>query len=196
VALLALVTGWKPALTVLSLAAFVAAQDLPLPSSVPPPGIGSGLVKPTISIKPPVSKPVAQSQLETAPELALAAMENALIEAQKRQQIAAAAKRGDTAALKQLIVMAGPVDDAVLKSPKPPVVPEGRVALIGMDGSAKVGKSLDQFFGAPLTPEREKQLFDAVKTQLASGNASAMEVKVVAWWPAEGVMAVTLAPRS
>ncbi|MCE9518829.1 MAG: hypothetical protein K8R87_04605 [Verrucomicrobia bacterium] len=189
-------TGWKPALTVLSLAAFVAAQDLPLPSSVPPPGTGTGMVKPTISIKPPASKPVAQPKLETAAEQALAAMEQALIEKQKHEQIAAAAKRGDTAALKQLIVMAGPVDDAVLKSPKPPAVPDGRVALIGMDGAAEVGKSLDQFFGAPLTPEREKQLFDAVKSQLAGGNQSAVEVKVVAWWPTEGVMAVTLAPRS
>lgn len=167
-----------------------------MPSSVPPPGAGTGLAKPTIIVKPPVAKPVAKPQLVTAPELALATMEQALIGEQKRQQIAAAAKRGDVAALKQLIVMAGPVDSTLLKSPKPPVVPDGRVALIGMDGGAKVGKSLDQFFGAPLTPEREKQLFDAVKTQLAGGNPSAMEVKVVAWWPEEGVMAVTLAPRS
>lgn len=187
-------TGWKPALTVLSLAAFAAAQDLPLPSSVPPPG--TGLVKPTVIVKPPVSNPATKSKPETAPELAIAAMEQALIKEHERRQIAAAAKQGDTAALKQLIIMAGPVDSALLKSPKPPTMPEGRVALIGMDGRAKVGKSLDQFFGAPFTPEREKQLFDAVKSQLAGGNPSAMEVKVVAWWPNEGVMAVTLAPRS
>jgi hypothetical protein len=192
------VTGWKPALTVLSLAAFVAAQDLPLPSTVPPPGSGSGtgIVKPTIIVKPPVSVPVARPKAETAPELALEAMERALIEEQTRKKVAEAAKRGDAAALKQLIVMAGPVDAALLKSPKPPVVPEGRVALIGLDGGATVGKSLDQFFGAPLTPEREKQLLDTVKAQLAGGNPSKMEVKVVAWWPNEGVMAVTLAPRS
>lgn len=183
-------------LIVLSLAAFVTAQDLPLPSSVLPPGTGSGFVKPTIIVKPPLSALAAKSKPETAPELALAAIEQALIEEHNHRQIAAAAKQGDAAALKQLIVMAGPVDAALLKSPKPPVVPEGRVALIGLDGSATVGKNLDHFFGAPLTPERERQLFDAVKTQLAGGNPSAMEVKVVAWWPTEGVMAVTLAPRS
>lgn len=191
-----LVIGWKPALTVLSLAAIVTAQDLPLPSNVPLPDTGTGLVKPTIIAKPPVAASVAKSKVESAPELAIAAMERALLEEQKRRQIAAAAKQGDVAALKQLIVMAGPVDAAMLKSPRPPVLSQGRVALIGMDGRAKVGKSLDQFFGAPLTPEREKQLFDAVKTQLAGGNPSAMEVKIVAWWPNEGVMAVMLAPRS
>jgi hypothetical protein len=192
---LALVTGRTSALTVLSLAAFAAAQDLPLPSTVPPPGTGDGFVKPTIIVKPPSAKPAAKPAAESAPELALAAMEQAIVKEQERKELAAAAKRGDAAALKQLIVMAGPVDAALLKSPKPPVVPEGRVALIGLDGSAKVGKSLDQFFGAPLTPEREKQLLDTVKSQFAGASSSAMEVKVVAWWPNEGVMAVTLAPR-
>jgi len=190
------VTGWKPALTVLSLAALGGAQDLPLPSAAPPPGAVAGFLKPTIIVKPPVSKPAATPKAETAPELALAAMERALIEEQERKQIAASAKRGDAAALRQLIVMAGPVDAAMLKSPKPPVVPDGRVALIGIDGGKTVGKSLDQFFGAPLTPERERELLDTVKAQLAGGNPSAMDVKVVAWWPKEGVMAVTLAPRS
>lgn len=182
-------------MTVLSLAALAAAQDLPLPSTLPPPGGGDGFVKPTLIVKPPILKTPAKPVLESAPELALAAMEQALIEEQQRKQLAAAAKRGDAAALKQLIVMAGPVDSALLKSPKPPVLPEGRVALIGLDGGATVGKSLDQFFGAPLTPEREKQLLDTVKSEFAGKNPSAMEVKVVAWWPAEGVMAVTLAPR-
>ncbi len=188
--------GWKSALTVLSVAALAAAQDLPLPSSVPPPSTGNGIVKPTIIVKPPVSKPAAKPAAETAPELALAAMEQAIIKEQERKELARAAKRGDAGALKQLIVMAGPVDASLLKAPKPPVVPEGRVALIGLDGSAKAGKSLDQFFGAPLTPEREKQLLDTVKSQFAGTNPSAMEVKVVAWWPNEGVMAVTLVPRS
>lgn len=167
-----------------------------MPSAVPPPGASSGIVKPTIIVKPPVAAPAAKEAPQSARELALAAMERALIEEQKRKQIAAVARQGNAAALQQLIVMAGPVDAAVLNSPKPPVVPEGRVALIGLDGAATMGKSLDQFFGAPLTPEREKQLLDTVKTQLAGGKSSTMEVKVVAWWPAEGVMAVTLAPRS
>ncbi|HEY2573467.1 MAG TPA: hypothetical protein VGH65_05330 [Verrucomicrobiaceae bacterium] len=191
-------TGWKPALTVFSLAALGAAQDLPLPSNVPPPGKieSSVLVKPTIIVKPPGAKPAAKPEAADARELALAAMEQALIADQKRKQIAAAAKQGDAAALKQLIVMAGPVDASVLNSPKPPVVPEGKVALIGLDGTAKVGTSLEKFFGAPLTPEREKQLLDTVKVQLAGGNSATMEVKVAAWWPDEGVMAVTLVPKS
>jgi hypothetical protein len=195
---LALVTGWKPALTVISFAALGAAEELPLPSNTPPPGKddNSALVKPTIIVKPPVANPSAKAKTEDVRELALAAMEQALIEEQKRKQIAAAAKQGDAAALKQLIVMAGPLDAALLKSPKPPVVPEGKVALIGLDGAAKVGTSLDQFFGAPLTPEREKQLLELVRTQLAGSGHPSMEVKVAAWWPEEGVMAVTLVPRS
>lgn len=188
-------TGWKPALILSCLAAISVAQDLPLPQSGPPPG-SETLVKPTVIAKPPVSGPVAAPKDESAPELALKAMEQALIEEQARKQVADAAKKGDTAALKQLIVMAGPVDAALLKSARPPVAPEGKVALIGIDGQARIGKSLDQFFGAPLTPEKEKQILDTVKSQLADGQSAGLEVKVAGWWPAEGVMAVTLVPRS
>jgi hypothetical protein len=179
---------------IVSLAAFTAAQDLPLPQAGPPPSDGKGFVKPTVTIKPPAIAP-ATTKVDDAREAALKALELELIKEQTRLRVAEAAKHGDANALKQLIVMAGPVDAALMRAPKPPATIEGRVALIGLNGGEKVTKSLEQFFGAPLTPEREKQLLETVQTQLAGTSPKGMEAKVAGWWPEEGVMAVTLVPR-
>ena len=194
VALIAPVTGHRPVLLVLGFAAFLAAQDLPLPQDAGQ--TGTAATKPTVTIKPPVAKPVTRAEPQDAREAALQAMERAMIEEQQRKQLAQAAKQGDAVALRQLIVMAGPVDSSMLKAPKPPATIEGKVALIGLNGGEKVTKSLEQFFGAPLTPDRERQLLETVKSQLAGKGAAAMDVKVAGWWPKEGVMAVTLVPRS
>jgi hypothetical protein len=193
-ALSKLMTGWGPVSCIALFAAFVAAEEPPLPSMSPPPGRDDGLSKPTAIIKPPASSS-AKSAVIDARELALQAMELQFIEEQTRKQLAAAAKQGDSAALKQLIVMLGPVDAAVSRSPSPPATQQGRIALIGLKGGDKVSKSLEEFFGAPLTPEREKQLLETVKTQLASKDQPAMDVRVAGWWPKEGVMAVSVVPR-
>ena len=60
---------------------------------------------------------------------------------------------------------------------------------------AVVGKSLEQFFGAPMTPEREKALLENVKSQLAGKDKPQMDVRIAGWWPDEGVMAVSVVPR-
>ena len=178
----------------MGLAVFVTAQDLPLPQPGSAPEGGSGFVKPTVTIKPPAIAPAAPKKIDDAREAAIRAMEQELLRAQEIKQVAAAAKQGDATALRQLIVMAGPVDASILKSPKPPAAIEGRVALIGLSGGEKATKSLEQFFGAPLTPEREKQLLETVRSELAV-KGIAMDAKVAGWWPNEGVMAVTLVPR-
>lgn len=191
----AFVTGWMPALIVLAFAAYAVAEEPPLPQSGPRPGSPEPILKPTAIVHPPAAKPAAAPKAESARELALQAMERALIDEQRRKQVAAAAKQGSAAALKQLIVMAGPVDDAFLKSPKPPASLEGRVAIIGLKGGESVGKSLEQFFGAPLTPEREKELLETVRSQLAGKDQPGLEVSVAGWWPLEGVMAVSVVPK-
>jgi hypothetical protein len=183
----------RTVLALFSLVAFAAAQDLPLPQAGPAPAGGSGFIRPTATIKPPVANPTAQKP-DDAREAAIRAMEQRLLKEQEMRQVAAAAKQGDTAALRQLIVMAGPIDASILKSPVPPSTIEGQVALIGVQGGERIGKSLEQFFGAPLNPDREKLILETVRSQIA--GTSNMDVKVAGWWPKEGVMAVTLVPRS
>ncbi len=161
----------------------------PLPSGE------AGVPKPSATIKPPSVAKATQGPQIDAREQALLEMERSLIEEQARRQIAEAAKQGNATDLKQLIVMLGPMDVKLSHAAKPPVGPEGKLAIIGLKSNEKVGKSLEQFFGAPLTPEREKELLETVKTQLAGQGREPMNVSVAGWWPKEGVMAVSLVPK-
>lgn len=155
----------------------------------------TGVPKPSATIKPPsIAKPTQGPQID-AREQALLEMERSLIEEQARRQIADASKEGNTTALKQLIVMLGPMDVKLSRAATPPVTSPGKLAIIGLKNDEKVGKSLEQFFGAPLTPEREKDLLETVKTQLAGKGQEPMNVSVAGWWPKEGVMAVSLVPK-
>ena len=197
-ALIRLVIRWLPAFVVLVLAGSLPAEDvLPLPQQKGAPVMrGDGaLLKPNASIQPPPSICVPKVETKTmdARELALMEMERKIIEDQARKQIAAEAKKGSASALKQLIVMLGPVDAGVGKSLTPPVSKD-RIALIGLEGRRVERVSVEQFFGAPLTPEREQQLLDAVKLQLTGKDGIGMEVKIAGWWPEEGVMAVSVLP--
>lgn len=161
----------------------------------PLPGVEAGVPKPSATIKPPsVAKSTQGPQID-AREQALLEMERSLIEEQARRQIAEAAKRGDATDLKQLIVMLGPMDVKLSRAATPPVTPDGKLAIIGLKSNEKVGKSLEQFFGAPLTPDREKELLETVKSQLAGKGQELMNVSVAGWWPKEGVMAVSLMPK-
>lgn len=173
-----------------SLAGIASAEDLPLPKIGPLPSNGDdSMLKPTVIIRPPVAGAPKAAKPTDAREEALKEMERQLLEDQ-------AAKSDNSAGLRQLIVMQGPVDAAVFRAPKPPAAIEGKVTIIGLARDEKVVKNLEQFFGVPLTTEREKQLLETVKTQMAGKTALGMDVKVAGWWPKEGVMAVTLVPRS
>ena len=160
---------------------------------------GEELLKPTMIIRPPSTGPISVPAANKSenPEMAILRLERQIIEAQVQKQIAFAHQNGKASELKQLIVMSGPMDVSVSRSAKPPVTPEGKVALIGLPDSEVVGRSVEEFFGAPMTPEREKALLDTVKTNLADGKASSnVDVRIAGWWPNEGVMAVTVVPRS
>jgi hypothetical protein len=190
-------------------AGLLLADELPLPQQVPAPQPSQegNLEKPTVVIKPPVTGlivvPEAPPQMRVVDEDAFEKREKAIldleqrvIEQQLRQKIAAAHAAGNASLLKQIIIMGGPMDVAVSRAEKPPTVKGGQVALIGLEKNAKVSKSLEQFFGAPMTPASEKELLDTVKSQLAGKGKANLDVRIAGWWPDEGVMAVSVVPGS
>ena len=178
----------------------LAAQDLPLPVADPyayPVYESDGTLKPTMVIKPPGSGPiqVPANDAQRQQELAILELERQLVEQQVRRQIAAAHQQGDASQLKRLIVLNGPMDASVSRAAKPPVESQNnqKVVLLGLS-DAEVAKSVESFFGAPLTPESEKAILETVKAQLAEGTEGGkpMQVRVAGWWPEEGVMAVSV----
>ncbi len=177
----------------LTAASFLLAEDLPLPT-MEPRSDDSGLLKPTISIKPPGAAMVANPM--SAKELAILEIERHILEEEFPCLIAEASKQGNSSALKQIILMNGPVDSTVTKAQKPPQVADGKVSLIGLAKNEVVTKSVESFFGAPMTPESEKALLETVKSQMSSKDKPNVEVRVAGWWPNEGVMAVSVMPRS
>ena len=208
---------WRTTCIILSLAGALAAQDsapllplprlgnrqftlpeaeLPQPALTPAPG-PAPLLKPSLTIRPPVTEPshVVDTSSMDARELAMLEMEKHLLAEQTKKHVAEEAKKGNASALKQLIVMLGPVNDALARSPKPPVMFEDQIALVGLEPGKVAKTSLEQFFGSPLTPEVEARLLDNVKNQMAGKGKGNVEVKVAAWWPEEGVMAVSVEPK-
>ncbi len=129
----------------------------------------------------------------------LADMERSIVESQLRFNIARAHREGRSGTLKQVIVVNGPVDPSLSMSPTPPPSGPGeKVAFVGLNetGDAKVEKSLEQFFGVPMTPVQERQLLKTVETQLAADKSHAgMKVRLAGWWPDAGIMAVSLVPQ-
>jgi hypothetical protein len=181
-------------------ASLALADDLPLPQ----PGLlpvrdEPALEKPSAIIKPPVSGPIVVPMqapvVDAAREQAILEAERRVIEEEVQKQILFAQAIGNPSLLKQLILMAGPVDTAVSRAAKPPAAPAGTVAIIGLEKDAVVGKNLEQFFGAPMTSDREKALLEMVKKQLAGKDKRLVDVRIAGWWPDEGVMAVSVVPR-
>ncbi|CAN5905292.1 hypothetical protein BH11VER1_BH11VER1_07040 [soil metagenome] len=153
---------------------------------------------PNATIRPPSKGPVtvAAPTKQQMAEKAILEMERQLIAAEARRQLTESQLKGNTIELKQLIVVNGPMDTALSNAPKPPAAADGKVALIGLPNNEKATKSLEGFFGAPMTAESEKKLLETVRSQFASSKEMAnMEVSIAGWWPEQGVMAVSLAPK-
>jgi hypothetical protein len=191
-------------------AGFALADEPPLPSqgTQQPGPATSGPDVPTMVIKPPATGPVvvpprmieprmsAPQMVGVTNEDSILQLERRVIEEQVRRRIAVAYASGNAKALKKLIVMHGPVDAAVSRAEKPPKVDGGRVALVGLDENTVATKNLEQFFGAPMTPDREQELISMVKAQLAGKDNAKVDVHIAGWWPAEGVMAVSVVPKA
>jgi hypothetical protein len=189
-----------PKLVLALTASFALADDLPLPQpSLLPVREETRLEKPSAIIKAPaiglIVVPESPQNTTAAREAAILETERRVIEEEVQKQILFAYAIGNSSALKQLILLAGPVDAAISRAAKPPTAPDGALALIGLEEGAVVDKSLEQFFGAPMTPDREKALLENVKSQLAGKDKPQMDVRIAGWWPAEGVMAVSVVPR-
>jgi hypothetical protein len=182
-------------------ASFVLADELPLPQPgmLPVREEQPGLEKPSAIIKPPASGvivvPMQAPVVDAAREQAILETERRVIEEEVQKQILFAQAIGNPSLLKQLILVAGPIDAAVCRAAKPPAAPAGAVAFIGLEKDAVVGKSLEKFFGAPMTSDREKALLELVKKQLAGKDKPLVDVRIAGWWPDEGVMAVSVVPR-
>ncbi len=177
------------------------AEDLALPveANAPVRVEEPKALAPNATIKPPSKGPVtvATPSKQQATEKAILEMERQLIAAEARRQLTESQHSGNTVALKQLIVVNGPMDNALSNAPKPPTAgTDGKVALIGLPGNDKAIKSLEGFFGAPMTAESEKKLLETVRSQFAGNKEMAeMEVSIAGWWPEQGVMAVSVAPK-
>lgn len=168
------------------------AQELPLPVADPAAVfVDEGVLQPTTVIKPPLSRPVLvpANAMQREQEKAILALERKLVEEQARRRIAEAHQSGAAGALKQVIVVNGPMEPSLSRAGKPPQHGSGKVALVGIKDS-EVAKSLEGFFGAPMTPERERALLKTVKERLAVGGGK--EVRLAGWWPVEGVIAVSV----
>lgn len=154
---------------------------------------------PNATIRPPSKGPVtvAAPNKQQTKEAAILEIERQLIAAEARRQLTQSQQSGNTVSLKQLIVVNGSMDTALSQAPKPPAAStDGKVALIGLPGNDKATKSLEGFFGAPMTAESEKKLLEAVRSQFAGSMETAdMEVSIAGWWPEQGVMAVSVAPK-
>lgn len=189
--------------------AFLRPTAVVKPPAVGPVTVAPALNKPNIVIKPPASGPVRVAGAAISPvpvsapaalprvssrQIAAADMDRLNHELKIRQQIAEAHSNGRTTALRRVIVMSGPLDSSVGLSPTPPAATEdgGKIALIGIPMDVVVTKNLEPFFGAPVTPDSEQRLLEAVKSHIAAQGA---DVRIAGWWPNEGVMAVTVVPK-
>lgn len=168
-------------------------QADPLPVVITPPG----MERPTLVIKPPGAGPIAVPQITDQEKLeqAILQKERQIIDELVRNQIALAHAKGKASAIKQVIVMNGPVDAMISRSATPPPASEDKVALVGIEPEAMVSKQLDGFFGSPMTPESEQRLLETVQNQLAAHNTkSNVKVWLAGWWPEQGVVAVSVVP--
>lgn len=176
--------SWLPTAAITACALTMSgAEDLPLPVRegplIPSASTGGPLLKPTVSIKPPVT---ATASSASANQQAMQAAEQKVIA---------------SAALRRLVLMEGPVKSKPAAPPFLAANQDGKpVTLAGVNVTGETIKSLESFFGAAVTPDSEKKLLDAVRSGLAGGRKAGRKVEVVGWWPVEGVMAVAVWPES
>ncbi len=176
-------------------AAFVQAQEaLPLPQSLSPvlptydgvqsqgiPQAPAVFLKPTKSIKPPVSTPVAANgaPVETPP---LQIVSSPAPDTRLRRLVVVDATMSPDL-IRQTILASG----------------QGRVPVTmagGVSAPAPVLTDLAGFFGATANEETQKKVIDTVKNGMGSSSRRLGRVEVVGWVPSQGVMAVAVYPES
>jgi len=176
-------------------AALVQAQEaLPLPQSLSPvlptydggqsqafPQAPAVFLKPTKSIKPPVSTPVAVNGVPVEPPPLQIVSSPAPDTRLRRLVVVDATMSPDL--IRQTILASG----------------QGRVPVTmagGVFAPAPVLTDLAGFFGATANEETQKKVIDTVKKGMGSSSRRLGRVEVVGWVPSQGVMAVAVYPES
>jgi hypothetical protein len=178
-------------LVLLTAAASASAEEaLPLPTSLTPvlplletnaTPVPAGFLKPTKSIRPPVSAPPAAGMTAAAPAPV---------------QIVSAP--GPDMRLRRLVVVNAAmapeaIRDTIIASSqgRTPVTFAG-----GVTASAPVLSDLANLFGSTATEDTQKKVIETVRKGMGAATRPLKRVEVVGWVPSQGVMAVAVYPES
>ncbi len=160
-------------------AALVSAQEPMLPQALTPGRTfhsdgPQGFLKPSKSIKPPVSAPVTVTPVAIV-------------------QTPTAETR-----LRRLVVVSGTmtpeaIRDAIIACglSRTPVTTAG-----GVNASAPMLTDLADLFGSMVTEDTQKKVLDSVRKGMGSTAKPLKRAEIVGWLPSEGVMAVAVYPES
>lgn len=160
-------------------AAVVSAQEPVLPQALTPGRIfhsdgPQGFLKPSKSIKPPVSAPVAVTSAE-------------IVQAPTTET-----------RLRRLVVVSGAmtpeaIRDAIIAcgQSRTPVTTAG-----GINASAPMLTDLAGLFGSTVTEDTQKKVLESVRKGMGSTAKPLKRAEIVGWLPSEGVMAVAVYPES
>ncbi|WP_395753217.1 hypothetical protein [Prosthecobacter sp.] len=134
-----------------------------------------GFLKPSKSIKPPVTEP---SVAQPAPSIVQAPTSETR--------------------LRRLVVVSGTMTPEAIRDTilacgqtRTPVTTAG-----GMSAPAPMLSDLAGLFGSTVTEDTQKQVLETVRKGMGSTAKPVKRVEVVGWLPSEGVMAVAVYPES
>ncbi len=152
--------------------------ELPSPTPVPGPAI---FIKPTKSIKPPVSV-VASAGISTAELPPLQIVSSPSPDTRLRRLVVVDATMSPES-IRQTILASG----------------QGRVPVTmagGVSAPAPVLTDLAGLFGSTATEETQKKVIETVRKGMGSSSRPLKRVEVVGWVPTHGVMAIAVYPES
>ena len=173
-----------------SSASGLAQESLPLPQSVlpraevtgsSPVAVSAIFIKPTKSIKPPVTAaPSAGISTTELPPLQI--VSSPLPDTRLRRLVVVDATMSPES-IRQTILASG----------------QGRVPVTmagGVSAPALVLTDLAGLFGSTATEETQKRVIETVKKGMGSSSRPLKRVEVVGWVPSQGVMAIAVYPES
>ena len=153
----------------------------PLPGETPLPQGPTVFLKPTKTIKPPVSTPVAANGAQTeAPPLQIVSSPSPDTRL-RRLVVVDATMNPDI--IRQTILASG--------QSRVPVTMAG-----GVSAPAPVLTDLAGLFGSTADEATQKKVIDTVKKGMGSSSRPLKRVEIVGWVPSQGVMAVAVYPES
>lgn len=166
------------AILLLLTAASLRGEDLALPQTLGPgavfqPSVSHGFLKPSKSIRPPVS--------ETAAAAPVSIVQAPTAETRLRRLVVVS---GDMTpeAIREAIIACG--------QSRTPVTTLG-----GVNAPAPVLTDLAGLFGSTVTEDTQKKVLETVRKGMGAASKPLKRAEVVGWLPTEGVMAVRVYPE-